>query len=105
MLNFEKTTTVELNDWASVRREFRRFFAEVGTVTEADDEVVFTSDDPAVGTGLTLTRDGRTTAFMPLHGLDARWHRITFDQQAAEVMLESEGVTYVYRVPEKLRNR
>ena len=104
-MNFEKTATVELSDWASLRREFRRFFSGVGTVTESDDEVVFASDDPAVETGLALTRDGRTTAFMPLHGLDARWHRITFDSDADEVMLESAGVTYVYRVPGSLRKR
>ncbi len=98
-----RTITVDVDDWEHLCRVFRRFFTPVGTVTEESGVISFVSDDPGVDTGLSLTADGRTAAFMPLHGLEATWSRVTFDDAAAEVVLESRDVTYVYRVPASLR--
>ena len=91
-------------DWAEVIRRFEAFFEGLGDVTVNDDVAAF-DGPPTVGTGLALQRDGTSTSFMPLHGLEARWERARFDAAAGEVILEGTGMTYTYRVPPALRRR
>ena len=88
-------------DWPRLSEAFQGCFEGKGEVVTGDDEVSFSA--PTVGTGLMLRRDGSSRSFMPLHGLEARWDRVVFDVDAAEVRIEGEGVTYTYRIPPALR--
>ena len=93
---------IERSDWPALRAAFTEFFAGAGEVSAGDDRVRF--DGSAAGTGLELRRDGTSSSFMPLHGLDARWDRVRFDREADEVVMEADGVSYTYRVPPALRS-
>jgi hypothetical protein len=95
---------LERRDWSSVVEAFVRFFEGLGEVRIDEDRVEF-GGAPTVQTGLALRRDGTSTSFMPLHGLEARWERVRFDEAREEVVLEGSGVSYVYRVPPDLRSR
>ena len=92
--------TVSRGDWSAVKATFAAFFAGLGAVTIDDDAVAFTA--ASVGTGFELRRDGTSSSFMPLHGLEARWDEVAFDDDANEVRIRSAGTTYTYRVPPAL---
>jgi hypothetical protein len=93
--------TVPIGDWASVVAAFEAFFDGAGTVIVGDDRVSFAADSPP--TGLTVDRSGALTASMPLHGLEGVVETVTFDDVADEVVLQGQGLGYVYRVPPGLR--
>ncbi len=84
-------------DWHELSRAFERCFAGKGQVVAGADEISFR--EPTLGTGLTLRRDGTSQSFMPLHGLEARWDRVVFDDEAEEIRLEGDAVAYTYRIP------
>ena len=94
-------TAFRRDEWQRLASAFVERFQGIGEVVAGDDELSFS--EPAVGTGLTLRRDGTSRSFMPLHGLEARWDRVVFDDAAAEIRLEGAGVTYTYRIPPALR--
>lgn len=88
--------------WEEIAAAFEAFFSDLGVVTTGPDELAFDAT-PRVATRLVVRSDGTSDSFMPLHGLQARWDRIRFNSAAAEVVLESEGLSYTYRVPPALR--
>jgi hypothetical protein len=96
---------VTREDWDELVAQFRRFFVGLGTVEADETTVAFDADPDVVWTGLTLTRGGSSTGYMPLHGVETLWERATFDRTALEVRLEGEGVAYTYRVPPDLLDR
>lgn len=75
----------------------------MGTVVADGESASFAA--PKAGTGLVLGRDGTSTSFMPLHGMTARWDRVTFDEQEQTVTVSGDGFSYTYRVPPALRSR
>lgn len=89
--------TIHRAEWEGLVRAFEEFFSPLGEVGVTDDAVMFSA--PAAGTGLTLSRDGSSSSFMPLHGLEARWDTVAFQLERHEVTLSGDGVSYVYRVP------
>lgn len=95
-------TTIARSEWETIRNEFASFFAGAGTVTTEPTELVF-DGGPTIATSLAIRSDGTSRSFMPLHDLEARWDRITFDRTADEVILETDAMAYVYRVPPALR--
>jgi hypothetical protein len=95
-------TTVDRTNWAELARAFSSFFTGAGTVV-VDDEVVRFDGAPVIETGLELRADGTSRSFMPLHGLDARWERVTFDRETDTVTLAAGDLTYTFRVPPGLR--
>ena len=94
-------TPIRREDWAELAAAFREFFAGAGGITIGETLLRF--DGAAAGTVLELRRDGTSTSFMPLHGLDARWESARFDRVEDQVVLEGDGVSYTYRVPPSLR--
>ncbi|NND04483.1 MAG: hypothetical protein HKN91_17040 [Acidimicrobiia bacterium] len=95
-------TSIRREDWAELAAAFTEFFAGAGEVSVGEDALRFSG--PAAGTGLELRRDGTSSSFMPLHGLDARWDQVRFDRENDQVVLEGDGVSYNYRVPPSLRS-
>ncbi|MBT8165717.1 MAG: hypothetical protein HKO63_07675 [Acidimicrobiia bacterium] len=89
------------NDWPEIAEQFQQFFTGLGSVTVAEDRLVF-DGTPVIATGLELRRDGTSASFMPLHGFEARWDRVRFDLAAKEISIEADGVRYLYRVPPAL---
>jgi len=88
-------TRITRSDWPDLVAAFKEFFAGIGSVATSAEEAVF----DAGMTGLALNRDGSSRSFMPLHGLEATWDAVVFDQESREVTLLSDSSKYVYRVP------
>lgn len=95
------TVTITRDQWPELARHFQSFFAGPGVVSVDDDQLAF-DGAPVVDTGPVLRRDGTSTSFMPLHGLEARWDQVRFDPEAGEITLEGGAVQYVYRIPPAL---
>jgi hypothetical protein len=91
--------TVSRADWAAVVAAFHEFFAGKGVVRGDETMITFAADHDVVATGLTLTRAGVSTGYMPLHAVEAVWDQVTFDAGSGEVRITVEGVGYTYRVP------
>lgn len=87
------------SDWDAIAEHFGSAFH--GGTTVVDHEELRFDGSPDVETSLVLRRDGTSTSFMPLHGLEARWKRVTFEPDA--ITLEADGVTYTYRIPPPFR--
>jgi hypothetical protein len=87
------------SEWSEVLTAFTGFFAALGEVSVEAGTVSF----EAPGTGLSVSSDGTSESFMPLHGLALRWETIAFDVHGREVRLEGPGGTYTYVVPPSLR--
>lgn len=85
--------------WDDVVRQFTRFFEGLGDVEVTAESVRFSASD----TGLSLSRDGSSRSFMPLHALTTRWDEVHFDDSAHEVsVVGGDGIRYTYRVPPRL---
>ena len=80
-------------------RPSRAFFAGLGEDGVEDGTVSFEAPD----TGLSVSSDGTSESFMPLHGLSLTWDTIAFDTHRWEVRLVGPGGTYSYIVPPSLR--
>jgi hypothetical protein len=96
------TEGVSRSDWEAIAHAFGEFFGGCGATSVTDLDLTF-DGRPRVATGLVLRRDGTSTSFMPLHGLEARWDAVRFDADGDEVVLMGDGVSYTYRLPPALR--
>ena len=97
---------IPLAQWDKVRAMFQLVFAPLGEVTEDGNGLEFASRPPDVATGMTIRRDGRISASMPLHGLEAEVDEVRWNAGATEIALAGTGINYVYRIPcELLRYR
>ena len=94
--------SVPLADWEAVVRVFHDLFADLGEVTHDDAGISFSSRPPDVVTGLSLRKDGRIQASMPLHGLEAIIDRLRWDETRSWLELVGQGVSYTYRIPAEL---
>lgn len=92
-------TPIPRTSWPDVVAAFTRFFAGLGETAVEDGTVSFEAPD----TGLSVSSDGTSESFMPLHGLSLTWDTIAFDTHRWEVRLVGPGGTYSYIVPPSLR--
>ena len=90
---------IERTSWPKVVAAFTAFFEGMGEVRTDADRASFESDV----TGLSVSSDGTSRSFMPLHDLNLTWEAIRFDTERFEVRLEGAGGTYTYVVPPNLR--
>ncbi|NNC93162.1 MAG: hypothetical protein HKN80_11805 [Acidimicrobiia bacterium] len=93
---------IDRSSWSAVAGAFSSFFTGLGAVAADDRRVSFSA--PGAGTGLTLSRDGTSESFMPLHEMGGRWDRVAFHADDQAVVVEGDGFSYTYRIPPALLN-
>ena len=90
---------LSIADWDAVVAAFHELFDGLGEITQGDVGISFRSRAPDVQTGLTLRKDGRLEASMPLHGVEVKVDRVVWDVARTWIKLAGEGVSYTYRIP------
>ena len=95
--------SVKIEQWSELADSFESFFLSIaGNVERSEEHLCFSSPPEKVETSLTLYRNGKFAAAMPLHGINAKVERVVFGTQKSEVQLLGKDVNYVYRVPPQL---
>jgi hypothetical protein len=62
----------------------------------------FTSIEPYVTTGISLSKQGKMSANMPLHSLDSVFHQVAFDDLLESLTLIGNDFHYTYRIPDEI---
>ena len=94
-----QSDAIERTSWPEVIAAFATFFDGMGQVQTDAETATFES----AGTGISVSSDGGSRSFMPLHDLALTWETVVFDTDRYEVRLEGAGGTYTYIVPPNLR--
>jgi hypothetical protein len=81
---------------------FYDLFDGLGEIAQDEVGISFNSRAPDVQTGLTLRKDGRLEASMPLHGVEVKVERLVWDEAGTWIKLVGDGVAYTYRIPSEL---
>lgn len=88
--------------WDEVSLRFHQMFDGLGLVELNEQRAEFRSLPPAVSTGISLDRQGRLLANMPLHSIQSAFTTITFDEGMRFLLLEGPERSYTYTVPSEL---
>ncbi|MDP6194730.1 MAG: hypothetical protein QF880_03295 [Candidatus Poseidonia sp.] len=99
------TTTVLFNierDWDEISLRFRQMFGGLGVLDLSEHLLEFCSQPPAVPTGISLDRQGRLLANMPLHSIESSFTTVFFDGGLTFLRLEGPGASYTYTVPSEI---
>jgi len=88
--------------WDEVSLRFHQMFDGLGLVELNEQRAEFRSLPPAVSTGISLDRQGRLLANMPLHSIQSTFTTITFDEGMRFLLLEGPERSYTYTVPSAL---
>lgn len=64
--------------------------------------LTFRSKPPAVPTGISLDRQGRLLANMPLHSIESSFTTVFFDDALTFLRLEGPEARYTYTVPSEI---
>jgi hypothetical protein len=88
--------------WDEVSLRFHQMFDGLGLVELNEQRAEFRSLPPAVPTGISLDRQGRLLANMPLHSIQSTFTTITFDEGMRFLLLEGPERSYTYTVPSEL---
>ena len=89
-------------DWSSISFVFGNMFQDLGDVRIEKNMLEFRSKPPAVATGISLDRQGRLLANMPLHSIKSTFTTVVFDDALTYIQLEGSGALYTYNVPPAL---
>ena len=96
-------THFKVKQWDELSTCFISFFSHVsGNVEQTGDTIRFSSPPHMVETSLSVFRDGRFGANMPLHGIDSRVETVHFQTEPHRVTFIGEGLEYIYRIPTQL---
>lgn len=98
----EDRAGIAIADWDAVLGAFHDIFDGLGEITQDELGISFSSRAPNVKTGLSLRKDGRLEASMPLHGVEVKVERFVWDDARTWIKLVGDGVTYTYRIPSEL---
>ena len=91
-----------IEEWDKISEWFVKMFQGLGSIETSEGMLQFTSIEPYVATGISLSRQGKMAANMPLHDLDSTFQRVEFDELLEELTLIGEGFNYTYRIPSEL---
>ena len=94
-----------IEEWDKISECFVEMFQGLGSIETSERMLQFTSIEPYVATGISLSRQGKMAANMPLHNLDSTFNRIQFDNSLESLTLIGETFSYTYRVPTELLER
>ena len=89
-------------DWALIVNRFGEMFRGLGVVSTSETLLAFRSEPPAVSTGISLDRQGRLLANMPLHSVESSFTTVFFDDDLTFLRLEGPEVRYTYTVPSEI---
>ena len=89
-------------DWADISQHFRRMFAGLGILELNEHLIEFRSAPPAVSTGISLDRQGRLLANMPLHSIQSAFTTVAFDEALTFLRLEGPDTAYTYTIPKEI---
>jgi len=91
-----------LKQWNDLAATFQAFFSTYGTTTSSDESCTFVADPKKVETAFSIHRDGRFSASMPLHEVDARVEDVIFGMEEKTVQCKGVFGEYTYRIPQQL---
>ena len=91
-----------IEQWAEIKIYFDEMFHGLGKVETSEELVKFSSIEPYVCTGVSLSRNGTMAASMPLHNLDSTFNIVEFNQSLEVLTLFGDGFCYTYRIPDEL---
>ena len=89
-------------DWEMISDRFGEMFRGLGVVSTDSSVLTFRSKPPAVPTGISLDRQGRLLANMPLHSIESSFTTVFFDDALTFLRLEGPEARYTYTVPSEL---
>ena len=89
-------------DWRDISLLFRQMFEGLGTVEITEHLLEFRSLPPTVATGISLDRQGRLLANMPLHSIESTFTSVVFDEALTQLQLKGPGGFYTYAVPSEI---
>jgi len=89
-------------DWDEISLCFRQMFGGLGVVNLGEHLLEFRSRPPAVPTGISLDRQGRLLANMPLHSIESSFKTVFVNDGLTFLRLEGPSALYTYTVPSEL---
>ena len=93
---------ISIEEWDEIRIHFETMFHGLGKVETSEEQLRFTSIEPYVATGISLSRQGKMAANMPLHNLDSTFHHVRFGDVLEALTLIGDGFNYTYRIPDEI---
>ena len=91
-----------IEQWDKIKIFFEKMFHGLGEVESSEEILRFTSIEPYVATGISLSRQGKMAANMPLHNLDSTFHQVAFDDSLESLTLIGDDFHYTYRIPKEI---
>ena len=91
-----------LEEWGKISEYFVKMFQGLGSIETSEEMLQFTSIEPYVATGISLSKQGKLAANMPLHNLDSTFHQVAFDDSLESLTLTGDGFHYTYRIPDEI---
>ena len=86
-------------DWAVISARFSEMFRGLGILSTSEAMLEFRSVPPTVPTGISLDRQGRLLANMPLHSIESSYTTAYFDDGLTSLRLEGPEARYTYTLP------
>lgn len=102
LINDGRSMNISIEEWDEIRIHFETMFHGLGKVETSEEQLRFTSIKPFVATGISLSRQGKMAANMPLHNLDSTFHHVRFDDMLEALTLIGDGFNYTYRIPDEI---
>ena len=96
------TMKFQIEEWGKISELFVKMFHGLGSIETSEEMLRFTSIEPYVATGISLSRQGKMAASMPLHSLDSTFHQVAFDDLLESLALIGDGFHYTYRIPREI---
>tara|TARA_B100000161_G_C33546155_1_gene413154 strand:- start:48 stop:446 length:399 start_codon:yes stop_codon:yes gene_type:complete len=96
------TMKFQIEEWGKISEWFVKMFQGLGSIETSEEMLRFTSIEPYVATGISLSRQGKMAASMPLHNLDSTFHQVAFDDLLESLALIGDGFHYTYRIPREI---
>lgn len=96
------TMNFSIEQWDKISEYFVRMFQGLGRIETSEEILLFNSIEPYVVTGISLSRQGKMAANMPLHNLGSTFHQVAFDDSLESLTLIGKDFLYTYRIPEEI---
>lgn len=92
----------QIEEWGKISEWFVKMFQGLGRVEATEEILQFSSVEPHVATGISLSMRGKMAANMPLHSLDSTFNQIEFGNSLESLTLTGDNFHYTYRIPNEI---